>query len=258
MTTAVVGARSSIGKGIATPSLQRLPRLILIGNPNNKDSSRRLLSVAAEIYRYQAALLNQGRPLKPGSMGRILKSCAALPSAGAPVEAFEEFVQAAEPQYRLIEFSTAIDAVLSRAGVVVSATSSTGKMIHAGNLKPNAIVCDISRPANVSEAVDAARPDVLVIDGGVIEVPGTPSLGWDFGFEKGLAYACMAETMILSLEHYYKNYSLGSSGVNLESILLTRTWGQEHGFKLAAFRSFNRVLSEERWQKLLLARRRAG
>ena len=99
---------------------------------------------------------------------------------------------------------------------------------------------------------------MLVIDGGVVELPGRPSLGWDFGFEKGLAYACMAETMMLALVHQYKHYSLGSSGVNLETILRTRYLAAEHGFKLASFRSFNRPLSEESWQKLFLARRRAG
>ncbi len=155
----------------------------------------------------------------------------------------------------LIGFSTDIDAVLSRADIVISATSATEKVIHAGNLKQGAIVCDISRPANVSEEVDRARPDVLVIDGGVVEVPGLPSFGWDFGFEEGLAYACMAETMLLALEHEYKHYSLGSSGVNLETILQTRYWAAEHGFKLANFRSFNRPLSEESWQKLLQNRK---
>lgn len=258
LTVAVVGAAGSIGKGIALLLSERLPRLILIGNPHNTDSSQRLQAVAAEIYRYQAALINQGRPLKKGGMGLILARCPELPPPSAPPEAFADFVQGAGRRLGLIEFSTDIDAVLARADVVVSATSSVGKIIHAGNLKRNAIVCDISRPANVSEEVDEARPDVLVIDGGVVEVPGLPSLGWDFGFEKGLSYACMAETMILALEHQYKHFSLGSSGVNLESILLTRTWGAEHGFKLAAFRSFNRPLSEESWQKLLLARRRAG
>jgi predicted amino acid dehydrogenase len=258
ITAAVVGAAGSIGKGIALLLSERLPRIILIGNPNNTDSSQRLQSVAAEIYRYQAALINQGRTLKWGSMGLILANCPELPPPGAPQKDFEEFVQGAGRKLGLIEFSTDIDAVLARADVVVSATSSDGKIIHAGNLKQNAIVCDVSRPANVSEEVDRARPDVLVIDGGVVEVPGLPSLGWDFGFENGLSYACMAETMILALEQHYKNFSLGSSGVNLESILLTRTWGADHGFKLAAFRSFNRPLSEESWQKLLLARRRAG
>jgi acetylornithine/succinyldiaminopimelate/putrescine aminotransferase/predicted amino acid dehydrogenase len=258
VTLAVVGAAGSIGKGIALLLSERLPRMILIGNPANTDSSQRLQSVAAEIYRYQSALLNQGRKLKQGGMGLILAGSQELPPPSAPAQAFEEFARSAGRRLGLIEFSTDIDAVLAQADVVVSATSSDIKIIHAGNLKRGAIVCDVSRPANVSEEVDRARPDVLVIDGGVVEVPGLPSLGWNFGFERGLAYACMAETMILALEQQYKHFSLGSSGVNLESILLTRTWAAEHGFKLAAFRSFNRPLSEESWQKLLLARRRAG
>ena len=258
VTAAVVGAAGSIGKGIALLLSETVPRLILVGNPNNRDSSRRLQSVASEIYRYQSALLKQGRPLKPGSMGHLLAGMPDLPPPDAPPEAFDEFARETGRRHRLVVFSTNIDAVLARADVVISATSSEGKIIHAGNLKLGAVVCDVSRPANVSEAVDRARPDVLVIDGGVIEVPGLPSLGWDFGFEEGLSYACMAETMMLALEQRYKNYSLGSSGVNLETILQTRYWAAEHGFKLAAFRSFNRPLSEENWQKLLLARRRAG
>ena len=49
VTTAVVGAAGSIGKGIALLLSETVPRLILIGNPNNKDSSRRLQSVAARF-----------------------------------------------------------------------------------------------------------------------------------------------------------------------------------------------------------------
>jgi len=254
ITAAIVGAAGSIGRGISLLLSETVPRLILIGNPNNKTSSERLQLVAAEIFRYQSALLQQGRPLKPGSMGRLLADCPELPAPDAPMEKFEAFVESEGKHRGLIEFSTDIDTVLARADVVISATSATEKVIHAGNLKTGAIVCDISRPANVSEEVDEARPDVLVIDGGVVEVPGMPSLGWDFGFEEGLAYACMAETMMLALEQQYKHYSLGSSGVNLESILRTRYLADEHGFKLANFRSFNRPLSEDSWQKLLQTR----
>jgi acetylornithine/succinyldiaminopimelate/putrescine aminotransferase/predicted amino acid dehydrogenase len=250
-TAAIVGAAGSIGRGISLLLSETVPRLILIGNPNNQTSSDRLHQVAAEIYRYQSALLQQGRTLKPGSMGHLLAGCSALPDPDASMDDFEAFVDGEGNRMGLIGFSTDIDAVLSRADIVISATSATEKVIHAGNLKQGAIVCDISRPANVSEEVDRARPDVLVIDGGVVEVPGLPSFGWDFGFEEGLAYACMAETMLLALEHKYKHYSLGSSGVNLETILQTRYWAAEHGFKLANFRSFNRPLSEESWQKLL-------
>lgn len=252
---AIVGAAGSIGRGISLLLSETVPRLILIGNPNNQTSSDRLHLVAAEIYRYQSALLQQGRKLKPGSMGYLLTDCSELPAPDASMDDFEAFVDGEGNRRGLIEFSTDIDTVLARADIVISATSATEKVIHAGNLKKGAIVCDISRPANVSEEVDAARPDVLVIDGGVIEIPGLPSLGWDFGFEEGLAYACMAETMMLALEQRYKHYSLGSSGVNLETILQTRYWAVEHGFKLANFRSFNRPLSEESWQKLVQTRR---
>lgn len=254
VTAAIVGAAGSIGRGISLLLSETVPRLILIGNPNNQTSSERLHLVAAEIYRYQSALLQQGRTLKPGSMGYLLADCPDLPAPDAPMDDFEFFVDGEGQRRGLIEFSTDIDEVLARADVVISATSATEKVIHAGNLKKGAIVCDISRPANVSEEVDEARPDVLVIDGGVVEIPGLPSLGWDFGFEEGLAYACMAETMMLALEHQYKHYSLGSSGVNLESILQTRYLAAEHGFKLANFRSFNRPLSEESWQKLIQTR----
>ncbi len=255
ITAGIVGATGSIGRGISLLLSETVPRLVLIGNPNNTTASERLHLVAAEIYRYQSALIQQGRRLKPGSMGHLLLECKDLPSPDAPMEEFEAFAEGEGRSKGLIEFSTDIDAVLSRADVVISATSATGKVIHAGNLKQGAVVCDISRPANVSEEVDEARPDVLVIDGGVIEVPGLPSFGWDFGFEQGLAYACMAETMLLALEQRYKHFSLGSSGVNLETILQTRYWAEEHGFKLANFRSFNRPLSDEKWQKLLEKRR---
>ncbi len=255
ITAGIVGAAGSIGRGISLLLSETVPRLVLVGNPNNQTSSERLHMVAAEIYRYQSALLQQGRTLKPGSMGQLLKNCSELPLPDAPMEEFEAFVYGEGKRRGLIEFSTDIDAVLARADVVISATSATERVIHAGNLKQGAVVCDISRPANVSEEVDQARPDVLVIDGGVVEVPGLPSFGWDFGFEEGLAYACMAETMMLALEQKYKHYSLGSSGVNLETILQTRYWAGEHGFKLANFRSFNRPLSEEKWQRLLETRR---
>ena len=253
---AIVGAAGSIGKGIALLLSETMPKLVLIGNPSNQSSSERLHTVAAEIYRYQSALRHQGRPLKPGSMGYQLAGCPELPKPDAPMEEFEAYVDGAGLKRGCIVFSTDIENVLAEADIVISATSTTGKLIHAGNLKQGAVVCDISRPPNVSEDVDEARPDVLVIDGGVIEVPGLPSLGWDFGFEEGLAYACMAETMMLALEKNYKHYSLGSSGVNLETILQTRYWALEHGFKLAAFRSFNRPLSDESWQKLINTRKK--
>jgi predicted amino acid dehydrogenase len=105
----------------------------------------------------------------------------------------------------------------------------------------------------VSRAVKEARPDVLVIDGGVVAVPGLPDLGWNFGFEKGLAYACMSETMMLALEHRYQHHSLGVD-IDIDTIDLMRRMARQHGFKLAGFRSFDRPLAREDWEAVLAAR----
>jgi acetylornithine/succinyldiaminopimelate/putrescine aminotransferase/predicted amino acid dehydrogenase len=255
-TAAVIGAAGAIGKGLSMLLSETVSSLILIGNPNNKESSLgRMHTVAAEMYRYLASLIENNHRFERGSIGYQLAGSKDLPSATAPLSEFTEFARGTGRRNRLISVSTSINEVLPRADVIVSATNNMGKLIHPGNLKQGAVVCDISRPANVSEEVEQLRPDVLVIDGGVIEVPGLPSLGWNFGFEEGLAYACMAETMLLALEHHYNNFSLGASGITLDSILNTRQWANRHGFKLASFRSFNKPLSEERWQSVLNARR---
>jgi predicted amino acid dehydrogenase len=121
-------------------------------------------------------------------------------------------------------------------------------------LKFGAVVCDVARPADVSMEVKEARPDVLVIDGGVVAVPGLPDLGWNFGFEKGLAYACMSETMMLALEHRYEHFSLGVD-ITIDNIQYFRDLAVKHGFELAGFRSFDRPLAPETLAAVLKARK---
>lgn len=257
MNAAVIGAAGSIGKGVALLLSETVGGMTLVGNPRSSKkaaASGRLLRVAAEIYRYLAGLLSAGRTFARGSMGERLSRCEDLPSPEASLPQFIDFARAAALRSGPIRITTSAGKAISGAGIVISATSSREKLIQPGELQSGAVVCDISRPANVSAAVERERPDVLVIDGGVVQLPGQPDLGWDFGFPKGLAYACMAETVMLALERRYENFSLGSSGVNLESILQTRRWAACHGFGLADLRSFDHPLSEDRWQKLLAAR----
>ena len=46
--------------------------------------------------------------------------------------------------------------------------------------------------------------DVVIIDGGLVSLPGRPYIG-PYGISSGLAYACMAETMLLTLERRFEN-----------------------------------------------------
>ncbi|MFW5985007.1 MAG: aminotransferase class III-fold pyridoxal phosphate-dependent enzyme, partial [Halanaerobiaceae bacterium] len=244
-TTAVVGATGSIGGGAAKLISRSIPRLILIGNPENKKSSiKRLHQTAGEIYKHIAKLIKEGENFAPQTIGAQLKQNKQLPEPEASSKEFTEFAaQNSGP----ILITTDLEKMLPRADITICATNTVKKLITPENVKHKAIICDISRPKNVSQKMEQQRPDVLVIDGGVIAVPGRPSMGWNFGFDQGLVYACMAETMMLALEEDYQNMSIGSSGVTIESILYTQKLAQKHGFEVAKLRSFDRPLSSQRW-----------
>lgn len=133
---------------------------------------------------------------------------------------------------------------LRQADVVITVTSAVDTVVEPGDLKPGAVVCDVARPRDVSVRVAAERPDVLVIEGGVVEVPGDVEFNFNFGFPPKTSYACMAETMILALEGRCENYSLGRD-LTVAQVEEIRRLGVKHGFKLAGLRSFERALTPE-------------
>ena len=117
-------------------------------------------------------------------------------------------------------------------------------LIEPGDLKPGAVVCDVARPRNVSRDVSLKRNDVLVIEGGVINVPGNVDFHFNFGFPPHTSYACMAETMILALDGRYENFSLGRS-LDINKINLISQLADKHNFKMAGFRNFERAVSTQ-------------
>ncbi len=133
---------------------------------------------------------------------------------------------------------------LAEADIVVAVTGSTDTVITGNELKPGAIVCDVARPRDVSWRVAEARDDILVIEGGVVEVPGDVDFNFNFGFPPKTAYACMAETMILALEQRYESYTLGRK-LSIEQVERIGELAKKHGFNLAGFRSFEKAVSQE-------------
>lgn len=135
-------------------------------------------------------------------------------------------------------------ATLRAADIVIAVTSAVDSIIEPEDLKPGAIVCDVARPRNVSRRVAEMRKDVLVIEGGVVEIPGDVNFGLNFGFPPKTAYACMAETMILALEKRYEHFTLGRD-LTVKQVETIDQLAKKHGFKLAGFRSFERALTVE-------------
>ncbi len=125
------------------------------------------------------------------------------------------------------------------ADLVITVSSAISTIIEPQHLKPGAVVCDVARPRDVSKVVAAERDDVLVIEGGMVAVPGEVNFHFDFGFPPRMAYACMAETMALALEGRYENFSLGKR-ITREQVREISAIASRHGFRLGYFRSFER------------------
>ena len=149
--------------------------------------------------------------------------------------------------------STTMD-VLAQAQLILTVTSAIHDVIRPEHLQPGSVVCDVARPRDVSAMVAAARDDILVIDGGMVDVPGPVDFHFNFGFPPGKAYACMAETIALALEGRFEDYTLGKH--------LTRARVEEidhiakkHGFRLSGFRSFEREVTQ---QQIEMVRRNAN
>lgn len=144
-----------------------------------------------------------------------------------------------------VRISTDPRAAARECRMVVTVSSAPGVLVEAEDLRPGAVVCDVARPRNVSAAVGNLRDDCLVIDGGVIRVPGPVQFGLDFGFPPGTAEACIAETMTLALERRYESYTLGGE-IAPERVEEIGRLSEKHGFRLDGFRRFERAIPPEK------------
>ena len=140
--------------------------------------------------------------------------------------------------------SSDVKSCLHKADVVIAVTSAVDFIIDPADLKSGAVVCDVARPRNVSRNVSAQRNDVLVIEGGVIHVPGNVDFHFNFGFPPQTCFACMAETMILALEGRYENFTRGRNLVPSQIDTISGL-AKKHGFTLAGFRNFEHAVTKE-------------
>ncbi len=151
--------------------------------------------------------------------------------------------------------STTMD-VLADAQLILTVTSSIDDVIRPEHLQPGSVVCDVARPRDVSAMVAAARDDILVIDGGMVDVPGPVNFHFNFGFPPGKAYACMAETIALALEGRFEDYTLGKH-LTRARVKEIDSIAKKHGFRLSGFRSFEREVTEGQIETVRLNAKKA-
>jgi predicted amino acid dehydrogenase len=175
-----------------------------------------------------------------GATGSIGRTCAELlaPAVGGLIlvgrsgsRLAQVRAQVEEAGARQVRVSSQVEKICE-AELVLSATNAANSVIQPEYLKRGAVVCDIALPPDVSPRVKQERSDVLVVAGGVVDVPGEVDFGFDFGLSSGKAYACMAETMVLALDGRCESYSLGKQ-VQVEQVHEIAHLARKHGFRLS-------------------------
>lgn len=133
---------------------------------------------------------------------------------------------------------------LADAQLILTVTSAVHQVIRPEHIQPGSVICDVARPRDVSAMLAAARDDILVIDGGMVDVPGRVDFHFNFGFPPGKAYACMAETIALALEGRFEDYTLGKE-ISRQQVEEITSMAEKHGFRLSGFRSFEKEVTLE-------------
>jgi predicted amino acid dehydrogenase len=214
------------------------------------------VTVAVDSIREAARVmdipLNTATAAVVGATGAIGRVCAELLSEdverlyliGRRPEALEELRERLKARAKAeLIVSTKMD-VLANAQLILTVTSAIHDIIRPEHLQPGSVVCDVARPRDVSAMVAAARDDILVIDGGMVDVPGPVNFHFNFGFPPGKAYACMAETIALALEGRFEDYTLGKH-ITRERVNEIGAMAKKHGFRLSGFRSFEQEVTSQ-------------
>lgn len=252
---------SVVGDGGLTVS-RRLPIAVTTGNSYTVATALEGALTAAELVGMDVAIAKAAVLGATGSIGRTCAEALArrvqdVMLGGRDSQRLEEVRRRLESRSTTrarLSTTTNLAEALAEADLVVTVTSAVDAVIEPSWLKRGAVVCDVARPRDVSRRVVEERDDVLVIEGGVVRIPGEVRFGFDFGFPEGIAYACMAETILLALEERYEGFTLGKE-VSIEQVEEIDRLAKKHGFRISGFRSFEKPVSEEQIRHV---RERAG
>jgi predicted amino acid dehydrogenase len=187
-----------------------------------------------------------------GSIGRVSSLLVSL--------VFQEMVLVANRPDKLLELreeilklspdvkvslATQSHSEISDSDLIVTATSShSGNVLDMSRVKPGAVICDCSRPLDISQEEAGKRRDVLVIESGEIILPGNPKINVDLGLPHPSVYACTAETVLLTLEGRFESFSL-SKQLSLERTKEIYKLGMKHGAQLSAIRGPSGLITDE-------------
>jgi predicted amino acid dehydrogenase len=196
----------------------------------------------------------KGKAMVVGATGAIGSACARLLAQAveevhlvsiemAKLLTLKESILKDTPDAKL-HLASKTDEFLPEMDMVVTATSGAGKKIlDIMKVKPGCVITDVARPLDLPPSEVAKRPDVLVIESGEILLPGHVRMR-NIGLPKNIAYACLAETIVLALEGRFETFTIGRN-IEWQKVKEIYRLGLKHGMRLAAISGVNGVFTDE-------------
>jgi predicted amino acid dehydrogenase len=247
--------------GVTVAKLADIP----ITTGNSYSASGALWAAADAVRRMGLIKIEPGKKIKAktmviGAYGAIGAVCCRLLALAfeevymiglqdARLLALKESILQETPDVK-IYIATRPDKYLADMDVIVTATSAAGKTIlDITKVKPGCVITDVARPLDLSPADVAKRPDVLVIESGEILLPGEPRFK-DIGLPPKVAFACLAETIVLALEGRFEIFTIGRE-IEWKKVKEIYAMGLKHGMRLAAISGVNGVYTNEDIKKVV-------
>jgi predicted amino acid dehydrogenase len=255
-----LGAFTKVVGDAGVTVAKRAPLPITTGN--SYSASGALWAAHDAVARLGLVKLEKGKKIKGkvmvvGATGAIGSACARLLARtaeevhlvspeSAKLLVLEKSILKESPATKLVLASYAdSDKSIGDMDMIVTATSGAGKKIlDIMKVKPGCVITDVARPLDLPAEEVAKRPDVLVIESGEVYLPGEvrmKQIGFD---DHNVVYACLAETIVLTLEGRFENFTLGRS-IEWEKVHEIYKMGLKHGMRLAAISGVNGVFSEK-------------
>ncbi len=241
-----LGAYTKIVGDAGVTVNQRSPIPVTTGNSLSSASTLWAAGFAVEKMQLVTKKdgIYQGTAMVIGATGSIGKVCAKVLA-----NSWKKIIIAAPRPYKILELvrelqeqnpnvevigTSSADRYSAECDLIITSTSAQGESVmDIEKVKPGCVICDVSRPFDISLEDAAKRPDVLVIASGEVELPGDVNITHTIGLPGSSVYACLAETAILALEGRFESFSI-SRDLQYDRVCEIDRLARKHGVKLSA------------------------
>jgi predicted amino acid dehydrogenase len=226
---------------------------------NSYFASSALWAAAEAVRRMGLTKVTRGKVLRAramviGATGSVGVICSHLLSRAfeevhlvgrniAKLLALQESILKEAPKIKL-QVSTRADTHLSDMDMIVATSSGARDVLDIMQVKPGCVITDINLPMIFTKEDVAKRPDVLVIRGGEIRLPGDNVEMADINLPQGVVYAGLAETIALTLEGRFEVFTVGSAP-QWDKVREIYRLGLKHGMDLATISGVDGLYSDE-------------